>query len=149
MTVSSHFCVERRRVKRFFLEGLVKQRRWVGSAYLSGFVVHVGAGSASLARHKSAARARAPAERVQEHLLGENRGASVVSLWFRSSYREKVGLVSGRKPSAHLESLAIDHVLDNAVADDRAAEHLLGSDIHALIGEAVDVHAACQERQEE
>lgn len=74
------------------MEGLVKQRRWVGSAYLSGFVVHVGAGSASLARHKSAARARAPAERVQEHLLGENRGASVVSLWFRSSYREKVGL---------------------------------------------------------
>ena len=55
----------------------------------------------------------------------------------------------GRKPSAHLESLAIDHVLDNAVADDRAAEHLLGSDIHALIGEAVYVHAACQERQEE
>ena len=134
-------------MKRFFLEGLVKQRRWVGSAYLSGIVVPVGAGIAGLARHESAARARAPAERVQEHLLGENRGASVVSLWFRSSYREKVGL--WEKPSAHLESLAIDHVLDNAVADDRAAEHLLGSDIHALVGEAVDVHAACQERQEE
>lgn len=73
----------------------------------------------------------------------------------RQSYRFVPELVSGksgalgRKPSAHLESLAIDHVLDNAVADDRAAEHLLGSDIHALIGEAVDVHAACQERQRE
>lgn len=75
----------------------------------------------------------------------------------RQSYRfgsgarigKKWGSYRGRKPSAHLESLAIDHVLDNAVADDRAAEHLLGSDIHALIGEAVDVHAACQERQEE